>query len=168
MGQASRDGRSIITDANDGVIERWDAVTGHVAARFPHWRFVTISRLSPDGSRLLTYELGGALQQWDLVTGAHLGPTLNPAQKLTMAEYSPDSRRFLTTSRDGTVRLWPLTAIEERPLEDMVLLAQLLGAQRLEARCGAVPLSREELGSAWHELRSRYPAELGQPPSGTH
>jgi WD40 repeat protein len=157
--------RKDTTASEDRTARVWDAFTGQaLTPPLRHDGAVTQVAFDPTGGRLVTVcdvqqegREEGSVRLWDVASGEPVTPPLRHESRILHAEFQPNGERLVMAAADGTVRLWPLTAIEERPLEDMVLLAQLLGAQRLEARCGAVPQSREALEAAWHRLRSRYP-----------
>ena len=74
--------------------------------------------------------------------------------------FSPDGRRLATACHDGTVKVWPLPAPDPRPLEDLVLLAQLLSTQRVDAKDGLIGVEPAAQRRALERLRSRYPADF--------
>src|SRR5262249_46433646 len=74
--------------------------------------------------------------------------------------FSPDGRRLSTACHDGTAWVWNLPGPDPRPLQDLVLLAQVLSAQRVDAKDGLVEVKPAAQRRAVAELRSRYPADF--------
>src|SRR5207302_1209655 len=66
-----------------------------------------------------------------------------------------DGRRLLTVDW-GAARVWDL-ALDNRPVRDLQLLAQLLSGQSLSADASEVPLELPAWQRAWRTLRTRYP-----------
>ena len=125
--------------------------------------FVSFSR---DG-RCVLARSGSAVHVWDAATGAPLSPPLKHQLTVEDALFSPDSRRVLSVGNDQTVRVWSLAA-NEWPLEDLVLLGQLLTGRQIDDTGALVPLepvdstlspqanARESLRRAWETLRARH------------
>jgi len=68
----------------------------------------------------------------------------------------------ITDAEDQTARVWSLAA-NDWPLEDLVLLGQLLTGRQIDDTSALVPLeanSRESLRRAWQTLRAKYPREF--------
>ena len=91
------------------------------------------------------------------------------------AVFSPDSRQVITASRDRTVRVWTLPT-NDWPLEDLVLLGQLLTGRQIDDTGTLVPLeqtepslspqanARETLRRAWETLRAKHPEHFTRTP----
>jgi hypothetical protein len=92
---------------------------------------------------------------WDAATGEALTPPLRHPWAMRRAEIGPDGDRLWTTGPGGTAWEWGLGS-DGRPVEDLVLLAQLLSGSRVEKR-GTMPLGPAEQARAWEALRGRYP-----------
>jgi tetratricopeptide (TPR) repeat protein len=75
------------------------------------------------------------------------------------AAFSPDGHRVVTASPDGTARVWDL-APDERPKEDLLRLVQVLTAHRLDATGTLVPLTNQEMRTAWQLLKAKYPQDF--------
>jgi tetratricopeptide (TPR) repeat protein len=72
------------------------------------------------------------------------------------ASFSPDGRRVVTTSTDHTARIWELVP-DNRPAEDLLLLAQLLARHKIDSSGSLTALETATLSNAWERLRSKYP-----------
>jgi hypothetical protein len=116
---------------------------------------------SPDGRRVVTGGGGDyTARVWDAATGESLGPPLRHHDWVYSVAFSPDGRRLATSCHDGTAWIWNLPDPDSRPLEDLVLLAQVLSAQRVDAKDGLVEVEPAAQRRALEELRGRYPADF--------
>jgi WD40 repeat protein/serine/threonine protein kinase len=157
----SPDGRRVVTGSRQGTARVWDAATGApVTPLLKHGRGQIRVVFSPDGRRLATVGGTYAAQLWDAATGESLGPLLRHRGWVHHVAFSPDGRRLATACEDGTARVWNLPGPDPRPLEDLVLLAQVLSTQRVDARDGLVEVEPSAQRRALEELRSRYPADF--------
>jgi WD40 repeat protein len=157
----SPDGRRVVTGSRQGTARVWDAATGApVTPLLKPGRGLVRVAFSPDGRRVAT--AGGAYDArvWDAATGESLGPPLRHRGFVHRLAFSPDGQRLATASQDGAARVWDLPGPDTRPLEDLVLLAQVLSAQRLDARDGLVELEPAAQRRGLADLRSRYPADF--------
>src|SRR5262249_11745811 len=79
------------------------------------------------------------------------------------AWFSRDGRRLLTLSvaGDGT-RTWPIDRPDfaGRPVEDLMLQAQLLSGQTIDELGESSPVQGATLRRAWARLRSAYPEDF--------
>jgi hypothetical protein len=96
---------------------------------------------------------------WDAASGELLGPPLPHFAWLDAASFSPDGKLLATASTGRGIRVWDLPG-EERPVADLVLLAQVLSSRRIDEKGALVHLAREELLAAWRTLRATYPADF--------
>jgi hypothetical protein len=140
----------------------WDAATGApVTPLLKHGRGLIRVAFSPDGRRVAT---GGGgrydARLWDAATGEALGPPLRHRGWVYHVAFSPDGQRLATASHDGTARVWNVPGPDSRPLEDLVLLAQVLSAQRVDGTDGLVEVEPAAQRRALEVLRSRYPADF--------
>jgi hypothetical protein len=157
----SPDGRRVVTASADYSARVWDAATGAPVTPLlkPGLGLVRVA-FSPDGRRVAT--AGGAYDArvWDAATGESLGPPLRHRGFVQHLAFSPDGQRLATASQDGAARIWNLTGPDTRPLEDLVLLAQVLSAQRLDARDGLVEVEPAARRRALEQPGSQYPADF--------
>jgi hypothetical protein len=142
----------------------WDAATGQ--PRTPPLRHdgrVLHAEFSPDGRRVITAgSADGAARVWDATTGEPVTPLLRHSSNLWHAAFSPDGRRAVTTA--STAQVWELP-LEDRPVADLVLLAQVLTGLERRASGQFVPLEISRFRADWATLWSKYPRDfLSCPP----
>jgi WD40 repeat protein/serine/threonine protein kinase len=158
----SPDGQRVATGSRQGTARVWDAATGApVTPLLRNGMGMIRVAFSPDGRRVATGG-GGSYTAllWDAATGESLGPPLRHRDWVHHLAFSPDGRRLATACHDGMACIWNLPGPEPRPLDDLVLLGQVLSAQRVDARDGLVEVEPAAQRRALEELRSRYPADF--------
>jgi tetratricopeptide (TPR) repeat protein len=158
----SPDGRLVVTASDDQTARIWDAATGRPGPILKHGSTVHNARFSPDGRRVLTAGSDGTARVWDTATGLPLTAPLKHRRTILHAWFSPDGRRLLTISVNGDgTRIWPLDRpdLAGRPVEDLMLQAQLLSGQTIDERGGSSPIEAATLRRAWERLRSAYPED---------
>ena len=97
---------------------------------------------------------------YDAATGERLTPPLRNDDDLVFnaVTFSPDGGALLV--RDGErARLWPLPK-DDRPVDDWVLLAQLLSARRIDAAGNYAEWPAAAASRAWQTLRATYPGSF--------
>jgi WD40 repeat protein/serine/threonine protein kinase len=162
-GAFSPDGRRVVTTSDDNTARVWDAATGRPLTAPFSWQpdnsqYVSFS---PDGRLIATACLDGTARVWDAATGDPLTSALRHGYThVAQAEFSPDSKQLLTACRDGTVRIWDLSP-DDRPVEDLVLLARVLCGHRIDATGGNLePVEPDILRDTWLKLREKYPDDF--------
>jgi len=158
----SPDGLRVVTGSRQGTARVWDAATGApVTPLLKHGRGQIRVSFSPDGRRVATAGGDYAARLWDAATAESLGPSMRHGGWVFQIAFSPDGGQLLTASHDGTAAAWDLPRPDSRPLNDLVLLAQVLSAQRVDASDGLVEVEPAIQRRALEELRTRYPADFG-------
>jgi WD40 repeat protein len=158
----SPDGRRVVTGSRQGTARVWDAITGEaVTPLLKNGMGLIRARFSPDGRWVVTGGSGDfSARLWDAVTGESLGPPWKHRGWVGHLAFSPDGRWLATACHDGTVKVWPLPTPDPRPLEDLVLLAQLLSAKRVDATDGLIGVEPADQRQILERLRPRYPADF--------
>jgi eukaryotic-like serine/threonine-protein kinase len=165
----SPDGRQVVTAGIDGAARVWDTATGRLVYRpLKHRELIWYAQFSRDGTRIVTAGSNDARARvWDAATGEPLSPPLKHELRVHDAMFSPDGRRVLTVDPES-VRIWSPAAIDW-PLEDLVLLGQLLTGRQIDDTGALVPLvpaddtlapqanARENQRRAWETLQAKYP-----------
>jgi WD40 repeat protein len=161
----SPDGRLVVTASLDHVAQAWDVATGEPwGSSLQHTGRVAHLAFSPDGRRLVTASYqDGRVRVWEVATGEPISPVLQHPDTVWHASFSPDGRRVLTACGDGAARLWD-TRFEDRPLPDLVLLAQVLAGVHMRAPGTFGPLERTRFYRDWAALWSRYRRDLVSAP----
>jgi hypothetical protein len=159
----SPDGRRVVTASADGTARVWHAATGQpVTPPLRHDSRLEHAAFSPDGRRLVTASMDETARVWDAATGEPVTPALRHGSNLWHAAFSPDGRRLVTAADDA--RLWELP-FEDRPVADLVLIAQVLTGLEMRAPGQLVPLDVARFRADWAALRSKYPHDFPAPPA---
>jgi WD40 repeat protein len=153
----SRDGQYVVTASADRTTQVWWAATGEpLMLAWKHAKPVLQAVFTPDGRRVLTRTADEA-RVWDTVAGQPLTPPLRHGGLITSMAISPDARRVVTAGWDRAARVWVLPPPDDRPTDDLLLLAELLGNRTIDDSGDFVPSEPTVLSGACQTLRSRYP-----------
>jgi eukaryotic-like serine/threonine-protein kinase len=151
----SPDGTRVVTTSDDNTARVWDAEAGRLLTPPLHHRgTVARAAFSPDGGEVVTAGLDDAVRVWDARTGEPLMPPLKFAGQPVAVAFAPDGGGVSVTTAAGEVWTWGLPH-DDRPADDLLLLARLLSGSRIDPERGLLPLSPAELEAAWNEARSR-------------
>ncbi len=158
----SPDGSRVLTGSRQGTARLWDAATGApLTPLLKHGMGQIRVAFSPDGLRVVTGGGDYAARVWDAATGEFLGPPLRHRGWVYHLAFSPNGHRLATACHDGSARVWLMPGPDPRPQEDLVLLAEVLSAQRVDAKEGLVEVEPTVQRRALETLRFRYPAHFG-------
>ena len=153
----SRDGSRVLTVSMDKTARIWDSASGlPLTSPLRHKFRLRQAAFSPDDRRVLT-ETDFDARVWDVTTGEVATPLFKQPDLLDAA-FAPDGLSVLTVGADGTCRWWDL-APETRPIEDLVHLAQLLSAYRIDQK-GLIPCPADMVMEHWRSLRLKYPRDF--------
>jgi WD40 repeat protein/tRNA A-37 threonylcarbamoyl transferase component Bud32 len=150
----SPDNRRVVTAAEDSQARIWDAATGRaLTPPLHHEHGVRFAAFSRDGGRVATASQDGTVRLWDVESGELLAPPLRHGGTVFEARFNSRGDQVLTAGADG-VRLWDVPE-DERPVEDLLLAAQVAAGERLDPVAGMIPIESAELRRLWEALRSR-------------
>jgi WD40 repeat protein len=132
-----------------------------------HGWIIARASFSPDGRYVLTASFDHTARVWDAATAEPVTPPLQHSDWVMHAAFSPDGRRVVTASADGTARVWALPSTD-RPVRELILLAEMLSGVRLDPTAGSLPLDAEALQDRWRRLRSLNRANPHAPRQALH
>ncbi len=162
----SPDGLRIATAGSDQTAMIWDAGTGQ--PRTPplkHLGTVRTVAFSPDGKLLVTTCDDKTVRIWDAATGDPVSaPMKHSPGWVRHAVFSTDGARVLTATSTRKLATWDIPR-DDRPVHDLILLAQLISAARLDPLSGLVPCDAPTLNKSWRILRDRYPDSFTSTPA---
>jgi WD40 repeat protein len=162
----SHDGGRAITCGEDFNSIIWDPSTGReLAPPLRHGDQVCSAAFSDDDRLVATITIDNVITIWS-------GDTGEPLSSLTLPR-APQSRRHsirfaadnkAVISREGLERgyFWNLP-VYERPLNDLLLTAQLLSGQQTDSTETLMPQSKQALRRLWEQLRARFPEQFSLP-----
>jgi WD40 repeat protein/predicted Ser/Thr protein kinase len=173
----SPDGRRILTSGKNSLALLWDWQAGRLACPpLKHRDEVFAGWILPDGGHAVTACRGasGWLYVWELTTGKPVAPPLRMAPTVDAnlvpahVGLSPDGKLAIASvpklNFRGQVRLADLLDQPELSTQDLVLLAELASAQRIESAAES-RLTTEQWLQRWERFR-RQDARFGRPGSG--
>jgi WD40 repeat protein len=147
-------GRGVVTGSDDNMARVWSVPGGELLTRpLPHLGSLRYLAPDADGRLLLTASADDTAQVWDIDSGQALTPRLPLNGPVRAAAFSSDSSR-VSVSVAGGVQTWDLRP-ESRPLEEIVRLAELLSACRIDHRHGVLPLSSDHLTELCRQAGAR-------------
>ena len=161
----SLDGRRVVTASEDFTAIVWNAATGkQLAPSLNHQHQVRTACFCPDGKWVATASWDQTTRVWSADTGDPLTPPLRQilklnGSKLSSAKFLADGRRILTSDRMGNSWIWELSA-DDRPVEDLLRLAELLSGRALIPSGQSNSPQPDSLQRLWERLRNEYPSSF--------
>jgi WD40 repeat protein/tRNA A-37 threonylcarbamoyl transferase component Bud32 len=113
----SPDGARILTAANDGKVQMWDArqLRGEPSMMLPHARVMLQGQTgpfwalyTPDGKRIVSGGTDNEVRVWDAADGRPLTELRGHGGPVFAGSLSPDGKLLATGSYDKTARIWDL------------------------------------------------------------
>ena len=158
----SPNGQTLAVADHDGTARIWKVDTGTpITPPLQNYSAALCAVFSRDGSYLLTGSKDGIVRVWDATTGDPITPLLWQNATVENARFSPDGRTVRTVghgegseNEQGTIATWELVS-EQRPTSQLLLLAQILSAHRLDASGTLMPLDASSISNAWWALHTR-------------
>lgn len=160
----SHDGNRVITCGEDFVAIVWDPTTGRrLAPPLVHREQVFYAAFSEDDRFIVTVTRGNLVTIWSAETGDPLTipralPRGSTGQVLDV-RFTTDPAGLIIHDSRGQSYFWQLPYYA-RPLDDLLLTAQLLAAQQTDSTESVTPHSKEALRRIWQTLRSKYPGDF--------
>jgi eukaryotic-like serine/threonine-protein kinase len=165
----SLDGKRVATASSDGAARIWDVVTGHTigpafieGSALAYLVFGEQGRLVLTKASSLQSEGNDSFRIWDAATQQAVSPSFCklgvPFGGVT-GRWDADGllvQDWWGGLYDVKCDLRPY----QRPVEDMVKLAQLHAGQRLDDQGALTLLTKAELHALWNELHAKYPDEF--------
>ena len=102
----SRDGATIASSSEDGVIRVWDAASGEMRRMMRHPTAVNTIALAPDGRLLAAGDDDGGVRLWDITSGEQVRLLTGHLDWVWSVAFSADGKMLATGSEDSTVKLW--------------------------------------------------------------
>jgi WD40 repeat protein/tRNA A-37 threonylcarbamoyl transferase component Bud32/tetratricopeptide (TPR) repeat protein len=117
----SPDGKSLVGVGNQGKLNVWDPMTGHVIlsmqvtfpAGAPGINEVRSVAWSPNGKQLATAGADRVVRIWDAVTGRALLAQRGHSRATSCVAWSPDSSRLASVDFRRNVKLWDIQTGQE-------------------------------------------------------
>ena len=139
----SRDGGQLLTASEDKQVRIWNVANGQLAAPpLVHELLISHISFNPDGSRVVTIDESLTPRVWDVATG----------QLVSLPGGWPTAENGSPSSGTNTWA-WDWRG-DDRPVEDLVRLTQLLSGRRMDGVSGVVPLDRAQLKDIWERLKT--------------
>jgi hypothetical protein len=120
-------------------------------------------QFSADGRKLLLCDSAGCVCVCDAAKGQALTPPIRHHGPLTSARFV-DDRNIITVTKAGMIRAWELptdsvdassATPDERPVQQLIALAQLLAGGRINQNQQFEPMELRELQFCWDRVNAR-------------
>jgi serine/threonine protein kinase/WD40 repeat protein len=145
----SPDGARAVSCENQRVARLSHRATG-LSWLLEHKAPLICGAFSPDGRYFVTASTDRAIRVWDVTTGKPLSPPLRHASAIkSVAFRKTDSSKALVYHENGTLSTWNLSPDNQHTVKQLMALAQLLTASRIDEQEDQKPLEMKDLRSAW-------------------
>jgi tetratricopeptide (TPR) repeat protein len=146
-------GDRVVTAGADNTARVWNVGTGQpLTPPLQHNGTVHSACFSPDGCLVLT-TADKVVRTWDAATGEPVTPPWGHDGVALSARFAPDGVRVMTAAGEQ-LAIWDLVP-EERPLDDLLRLSEVLSGLRIDETGGLVPVEAERFERAWQALQAR-------------
>lgn len=146
----SNDERFVVTSSADRSARIWNLETGEpIGPPLEHRAQVMFAAISPCNRYVATCSADNTARVWTTRTGEPVTPWLLHPAEVVHGSFSADSKRLVTASHAGSACVWQVIAEENRPPADIVRLAEILSANRLQSQGGLTPLKANEYIETW-------------------
>lgn len=155
----SPDGMKVLT-LSDRTAQLWTTATGTSSGpALDHKTPVVRAAFSPDSLRVLTVTADSSVHLWDATTGEMLAMPLTSHGNVLHEAFAVGKEGFYTLTAQQELQFLDLT-LDDRPVEDLRLLAQLLSGYRLDDQGKLAACEPASMQAAWEKLRGKYPREF--------
>ena len=172
----SPDGEWVVTASEDRTAVIWDTKSGRQRAQpLVHKHQVMMACFSPDGRWIATVDWHDQVRVWDATTGAPLTPSWTPRfRDVLHVQFAAAGTQVLATGAPGDGWMiwesatnavpapWQMWSVapDERPVDEIILLGELLSGHRLGLDGQPTLIDAAALATTWQRLRSRYPDDF--------
>jgi WD40 repeat protein len=161
-GVFSPDGEKVVTYSEDNTARVWRADDGTpLTPPLRHTGSVLDAAFSPHSGWLVTASTDQTARVWNIGSGQAITPPLRHPKSVEHVSFGRDEHEVITACKDGKTRVWDLPA-DDRPAEDLLLLARLLSGGQVDEKSGGfVAVEPATLRRLWEDLRAKYPDDFG-------
>lgn len=165
----STDGRFFATAGAAQAARIWDLASGkavtpwlkHRGNGYPSIflpKGLTSVAFSPDGYQLATGSVDHTVRIWELESGLPLTPFIDHGEPILELAFDPAGSQVRVLGSGGLFSVWNF-APDNRPIEELVRLTQIMGVRRLDETGSLVQLELGEFLDRWsgHDGRGREP-----------
>jgi WD40 repeat protein len=147
----SADGERLVTTSDDNTARLWVVRTGALLAQpLRHATTVLRAAFSADRRLVVTADASTA-RVWDAATGEPITPPVRLSSPVREVGFNREGTEVSVTTTSRTRQTWELRP-DDRPIAELVRLAQVLASARIDPERGMLPLRPEELRDSLERL----------------